>query len=259
MTDIVRLDRRAGAAVLTLNRPERQNALSRELVAELGKAGRELAADDSLRAVILTGEGRKAFCAGADLKERSGMDEAQVLEMLRSYRSELGWLSSFRVPVIAAINGVALGGGLELALACDLRVAVDTALLGLPETSLGIIPGAGGTQYLPGIVGAARAKEMILLGRRLTATEAHGIGLVNHLVDDDADLLTETLNYARPIVEGAPIAQSAALKALRAAELPLEEGLAIELRAYEDCLYSEDRREGLRAFAEKRPPKYTGK
>jgi methylglutaconyl-CoA hydratase len=163
------------------------------------------------------------------------------------------------VPVIAAINGVALGGGLELALACDLRVAVDTALLGLPETTLGIIPGAGGTQYLPRIVGAARAKEMILLGRRLTAPEALGIGLVNHLVDDDADLLTETLNYARPIVEGAPIAQAAALKALRAAELPLDEGLAIELRAYEDCLYSEDRREGLRAFAEKRPPKYTGK
>ena len=259
MTEPLRLERRAGAAVLTLNRPERQNALSRELVAALGQAGRDLARDESVRAVIVTGEGRKAFCAGADLKERSGMDEAEVLAMLRSYRSELGWLSSFRVPVIAALNGVALGGGLELALACDLRVAVDSALLGLPETTLGIIPGAGGTQYLPRIVGAARAKEMILLGRRLTATEAQSIGLVNHLVDDDADLLTETLNYARPIVEGAPLAQAAALKALRAAELPLAEGLAVELRSYEDCLYSEDRREGLRAFAEKRPPKYTGK
>jgi len=259
MTELLRLERRSGAAVLTLNRPERQNALSRELLLALGRAGRELAGDESVRAVVLTGEGNRAFCAGADLKERSGMDEAQVLEMLRLYRTELAWLSSFRVPVIAAINGVALGGGLELALACDLRVAVDSALLGLPETSLGIIPGAGGTQYLPRIVGAARAKEMILLGKRLTAMEALGFGLVNHLVDDDRDLVTETLNYARPIVEGAPIAQAAALTALRAAELPLQEGLAVELRAYEDCLYSEDRREGLRAFAEKRPPNYRGR
>jgi enoyl-CoA hydratase/carnithine racemase len=259
MTSPLRVERRSGAAILTLNRPERQNALSRELVTELGRAGRELFTDAEVRAVILTGEGQRAFCAGADLKERSGMSESEVLAMLALYRSELAWLSSFRAPVIAAINGVALGGGLELALACDLRLAVESARLGLPETSLGIIPGAGGTQHLPRLIGPARARELVLLGRRLTAEEARTIGLVNQVVADDLDLLTEALNYARPILEGAPIAQAAALRALRAAELPLSEGLAVELSAYEECLKSEDRLEGLRAFAEKRPPQYRGR
>ena len=259
MSSPLRIERRSSAAVLTLDRPERQNALSRELIHELGRAGRELDADTSVRAVILTGEGRRAFCAGADLKERSGMSESEVLEMLSLYRSELAWLSSFRAPVIAAINGVALGGGLELALACDLRVAVESARLGLPETTLGIIPGAGGTQHLPRLIGPARARELVLLGKRLTAEEARSIGLVNHVVADDLDLLTEVLIYARPILEGAPIAQAAALRALRAAELPLAQGLAVELDAYERCLKSEDRLEGLRAFAEKRPPQYRGR
>jgi enoyl-CoA hydratase/carnithine racemase len=209
--------------------------------------------------VILTGEGERAFCAGADLKERSGMSEADVLEMLQLYRSELGWLSSFRAPVIAAINGVALGGGLELALLCDFRLAVEGAVLGLPETSLGIIPGAGGTQFLPRLIGAARARELVLLGQRITATEALALGLVNRVVAEGSELLSETLAFARPILEGAPIAQKAALRALRAAELPLEEGLRVELSAYEECLRTEDRLEGLRAFAEKRPPRFTGR
>jgi enoyl-CoA hydratase/carnithine racemase len=179
--------------------------------------------------------------------------------MLALYRTELAWLSSFRAPVVAAINGVALGGGFELALLCDLRVAVESARLGLPETSLGIIPGAGGTQHLPRLVGPARARELVLLGRRLSAEEARSLGLVNQVVADDQDLLTETLTFIRPILEGAPIAQAAALTALRAAELPLADGLAVELAAYEECLKSEDRLEGLRAFAEKRPPVYRGR
>jgi enoyl-CoA hydratase/carnithine racemase len=259
MTDPLRIEFRSGAALLTIDRPSRQNALSRDLLRAFGAARPRLSGDPSVRTIILTGEGQRAFCAGADLKERSGMTEAEVLEMLALYRSELGWLAASDVPVIAAINGVALGGGLELALLCDFRVAVDSAILGLPETSLGIIPGAGGTQFLPRLVGMARAKELVLLGKRLTAAEALSVGLVNRVVPPDGDLLTETLAFARPILEGAPLAQKAALRALRASELPLTEGLAVELAAYEECLRSEDRLEGLRAFAEKRPPRYTGR
>jgi methylglutaconyl-CoA hydratase len=259
MTDGLRVEIRSRAAVLTIDRPDRQNSLSRDLVAAIGAAGRSLVNDPDVRAVILTGEGQRAFCAGADLKERSGMSEDDVLAMLGLYRSELAWLSSFHVPVIAAINGVALGGGLELALACDLRVAVETAVLGLPETTLGIIPGAGGTQLLPRLVGPARARELILLGKRISAAEALSIGLVNHVVPAASDTLAETLAFVHPILEGAPIAQRAALTALRAAESPLSDGLAVELSAYEQCLRSEDRLEGLRAFAEKRKPNYQGR
>jgi 1,4-dihydroxy-2-naphthoyl-CoA synthase len=182
-----------------------------------------------------------------------------VLEQLNLYRSELGWLGSFRVPVIAAINGAALGGGLELALACDLRVAREGAVLGLPETSLGIIPGAGGTQRLPRIVGEAKAKELILLGQRLTAEQALAVGLVSRVIPAADALLEATFAFIRPISEGAPIAQAAALRALRAASLPLEEGLAVELSAYQECLGSEDRREALLAFQEQRPPRFQGR
>jgi enoyl-CoA hydratase/carnithine racemase len=259
MTEPVQLERREGVAIVTLDRETRMNALSREMVLALGRVGRELALESGLRAVLLTGRGRRAFCAGADLKERIGMSDAQVLELLRLYRSELGWLGEFQVPVVAAINGAALGGGLELALACDLRVAHEGAVLGLPETSLGIIPGAGGTQRLPRLIGEAKAKELILLGQRLSAAEALTVGLVHRVVPASEPLLDAALAFMRPISEGAPLAQSAALRALRAAELPLEQGLAVELAAYETCLGSEDRREALLAFQEKRPPRFRGR
>lgn len=259
MSDGVTLEHQAGVAVVTLDRPQRMNALSRDMVLALGRVGRELTALNSVRAVVLTGAGDRAFCAGADLKERLGMNDAQVLEQLALYRSELGWLGDFRVPVVAAINGVALGGGLELALACDLRVAHEGALLGLPETTLGIIPGAGGTQRLPRLIGEARAKELILLGQRLSAEHALAIGLVNRVVPKSEALLDATLSFIRPISEGAPLAQAAALRALRAASLPLEQGLAVEFAAYQECLASEDRREALLAFQERRPPRFQGR
>lgn len=259
MSDELLVERHQGAAVLVLNRPLRANALSRSLVLALGRAGRELSADSSVRAVVLTGAGERAFCAGADLTERLTMTEAEVRDLLLLYRRELAWLGNFRAPVTAAIQGVTLGGGLELALACDLRVAAASATFGLPETSLAIIPGAGGTQRLPRIVGAARAREMILLGRRVAAEEALRIGLIHRICPTDTTLLEDTLAYIRPILEGAPLAQEAALRALRAAELPLEQGLAAELAAYEACLVSEDRREALLAFQEKRPPKFQGR
>jgi enoyl-CoA hydratase/carnithine racemase len=259
MSQVVELERLNGVALVRLNRPERMNALSRAMVEALGRVGRELDADSDVRVVVLTGAGEKAFCAGADLKERAGMSEPQVLEQLALYRSELAWLGNFRAPVVAAINGVALGGGLELALSCDLRVARAGAVLGLPETSLGIIPGAGGTQRLPRLVGEAKAKELILLGTRLSAEQALSVGLVNCVVPAEKSLLDETLDFIRPIVEGAPIAQRAALRALRAASLPLDQGLAVELSAYEECLVSEDRREALLAFQERRPPRFQGR
>jgi len=259
MSGEVLVERRGPIAWLTLNREARMNALSRATVEQLGELGGSLVADTTVRAIVLTGAGEHAFCAGADLKERLGMNEEQVLELLALYRTELGWLLDAPMPTLAAINGSALGGGLELALACDFRIARQGVQLGLPETSLGIIPGAGGTQRLPRIVGEAKAKELILLGRRIDAAEALALNLVHRVCPQDEDFQSYVSSFLAPIAEGAPIAQRAALRALRAAELPLAQGLAAELRAYEECLRSEDRREALLAFQEKRPPRFTGR
>jgi len=259
MSREVLLERRGPIAWLTLNRESRMNALSRATVEQLGELGGALVADTTVRAIVLTGAGQRAFCAGADLKERLGMSEEQVLELLALYRTELGWLLDAPMPTLAAINGTALGGGLELALACDFRIAREGVQLGLPETSLGIIPGAGGTQRLPRIVGEAKAKELILLGRRIDAAEALALNLVHRVCPQSEDFQGYVSSFLAPISEGAPIAQRAALRALRAAELPLAQGLAAELRAYEECLRSEDRHEALLAFQEKRPPRFTGR
>lgn len=256
----VTLSRSGSAAIVTLNRPDRRNALDRATVRELGRLGRELTVDPGIRAVVLTGAGVRAFCAGADLKEREGMSEADVREMLDLYRTELAWLGAAPFPVIAALNGPALGGGLELALTCDLRTAASHAVLGLPETSLGIVPGAGGTQRLPRLIGVPRALELVLLGRRLSAEEALAWGLVNRVAPPESALLDDTLAWLAPVLEGAPLALRAALDAVRAAtSLPLDAGLDAERHAYEQCLTSEDRREALRAFAEKRNPVFTGR
>jgi methylglutaconyl-CoA hydratase len=256
----VRVERRGPAAVVTLDRPDRRNALDRATVDELGRVGRELGQDPALRCAVLTAAGDRAFCAGADLKEREGMSDEAVRAMLDAYRSQLAWLGSSPFPVVAALNGAALGGGLELALACDLRVAAAHAVLGLPETSLGIIPGAGGTQRLPRLVGYARALELILLGQRLSAAEALSLGLVNRVTPAGTPVLEDALAWLAPLLEGSPIAMRAALEAVRAATaLPLDAGLDAERRAYEACLVSEDRREALRAFAEKRAPVFRGR
>jgi methylglutaconyl-CoA hydratase len=182
-----------------------------------------------------------------------------VRAQLLRYRTDLGWLSTCPVPTVAAINGAALGGGLELALLCDLRAAAPEASFALPETSLGIIPAAGGTQYLPRVVGAAKARELILLGTRIDATEALRIGLVHRVCAPATPVLQDVLSWITPITEGAPLAQRAALRSLRAAErLDLDAGLEFELACYETCLSSEDRLEALAAFAEKRRPVFKG-
>lgn len=256
----VRVERLGSAAIVTIDRPDQRNALARRTVLDLGRAGAELAADDGVRLVVLTGAGDKAFSAGADLKERATMSDDAVREMLGLYRSELAWLENAPFPVVAALNGAALGGGLELALTCDLRIAAAHAVLGLPETSLGIIPAAGGTQRLPRIVGYAKALELVLVGTRLSADEALAIGLVNRVTPAETPVVEDALAWLSPVTHGAPIAQRAALAALRATrENPLHAGLELERRAYEECLASEDRREALRAFAEKRKPIFRGR
>jgi enoyl-CoA hydratase/carnithine racemase len=255
----VSLSTRAAAAIITIGRPDRMNALSHETLVGIGRLAREAIANPAVRAIVLTGAGDKAFCAGADLKERKDMAEDEVRSRLVQYRQEMGVLDHSPKPVVAAINGLALGGGLELALACDLRVAAPTVFLGLPETTLGIIPGAGGTQKLPRIVGEARAKEMILLGRRISATDALAWGLVNRISPAGIAVVEDTLSFIEPITSGAPIAQAAALAAISGSyDLPFAEGLDLELAQYEPCLRSEDRRAALEAFAQKKKPVFRG-
>jgi methylglutaconyl-CoA hydratase len=254
------VEQRGGVVVWTIDRADRANALSRPTLMAFGKLAREAAVNPSVRAIVVTGSGDKAFCAGADLKERQGMTDDDVRVQVQLYRSELGPLDRSPKPVVAAVNGAALGGGLELALCCDLRVAAAHAQIGLPETTLGIIPGAGGTQRLPRIVGEARAKEMILLGRRLTAGEALAWGLVNRVTPAGTNVVDDAIEWIRPIAEGAPIAQAAALEAIdRALDVTLELGLELEKVSYDKTIMSQDRREALAAFAEKRKPRFVGK
>jgi len=257
---VLSVEQRGTIAIWTIQRPDRMNSLSRDLLLAFGRLSREVASNPSVRAVIVTGAGDKAFCAGADLKERRGMSENDIRVQVALYRSELGPLDRCPKPVVAAINGVALGGGLELALVCDLRVAASHAELGLPETSLGIIPGAGGTQRLPRLVGEARAKEMILLARRLSAGEALGWGLVNRVTPAGTSVVDDAVAWLEPVAHGAPVAQAAALEAIdRAFDLPLDLGLELEKVSYDKVLVSEDRREALEAFAGKRKPAFKGR
>jgi methylglutaconyl-CoA hydratase len=254
------VDQRGNVAVWTIARPDRMNALSRATLYAFGKLAREASSNASIRAIVITGAGEKAFCAGADLKERQGMTENDVRVQVELYRSELGAIDRSEKPVVAALNGVAFGGGLELALMCDLRVCAPHVEVGLPETTLGIIPGAGGTQRLPRIVGEARAKEMILLGRRLDAQTALAWGVVNRVSAAGKNVVDDAVEWIAPIANGAPIAQAAALEAIAASfDTPLLQGLVLETHAYGKTLTSQDRLEALKAFAEKRKPAFQGR
>ncbi|HJV46585.1 MAG TPA: enoyl-CoA hydratase [Bacillota bacterium] len=247
-----------GIVLITLNRPEAANALSLQMLKELQEAIETCRFDRSVRCVIITGSGEKAFCAGADLKERAGMDMNQVRKTVSLIRSNINHLETLPQPVIAAVNGVAFGGGTELALACDIRIASETAKFGLTETSLGIIPGAGGTQRLPRLVGKGRAKEIIFTARRIDASEAREIGLVEY-VTPAVSLMSKALDLANQIVRNAPIAVKQAKFAIdKGFEVDLNTGLAIEQNAYEITIPTKDRLEGLQAFKEKRPPLYKG-
>lgn len=253
------VERRGAAALVTLNRPHARNAVSRAMASQLVEALEELDADPRVRAVVITGAGNKAFCAGADLKERATMNDADVRHFLATLGAALTKVESMPKPVIAAINGFALGGGLEFALACDLRLASETATMGLTEVRLAIIPGGGGTQRLPRVVGIAKAKELIYTGRRVPSAEAERIGLVNEVCAPDA-LVDRALAIADEIALGGPLAVAQAKFAIHhGMQTDLQTGLAIERKAYETLIPTTDRVEALAAFREKRPPRFEGK
>ena len=247
-----------GIARLWLNRPDARNALNRPLLEALAARVAALDSRRDLRAVIVSAEGDKAFCAGADLRERMAMNDDETRAFIALIRGTITAIERLSMPVIAALNGIAFGGGLELALACDLRVAQSQAQLGLTEVSVGIIPGAGGTQRLARLIGLGRAKELILTARRIDAQTALSLGIV-HRVVPAAQLMSAADELAREIARNAPLAVRQAKFAMDMGYgLPIDAALMVEWKCYEQILHTFDRKEGLRAFSEKRAPEYRG-
>jgi enoyl-CoA hydratase/carnithine racemase len=252
-----------GILVLTLNRPEAMNCFNFDLLAALSDTIREANFDMSLRCIVITGAGgedpkKASFSTGADLKERRTLSADQVRRFIFTIRNTFTAVEQVRVPVIAAINGFTFGGGMELALACDLRIASSNVIMGLTETSLAIIPGAGGTQRLPRIVGIAKAKELIFTARRIDAKTALEIGLVNRVVEP-AELMPAALELAREIAKNGPIGVAQAKFAMNCGmEASLGVALPLESKAYEVTIPTKDRLEALAAFAEKRKPVFKG-
>jgi enoyl-CoA hydratase/carnithine racemase len=253
------VEKQGGATVLTLNRPEVMNALNFALLNALKEEVESLRFDSQTRAVIVSGAGDRAFCAGADLKERAAMDPVEVKKFIFTIRNLFTAIEQLNKPVIAAVNGIALGGGTELALACDIRVAAEKASMGLTETRLAIIPGAGGTQRLPRLIGLGKAKELIFTGRRVDAAEALQIGLVNSVCRPES-LLEECMKIVAMIEETGPVAVEQAKYAINhGTETDIATGLAIESNAYWVTIPTEDRMEALKAFREKRKPVFKGR
>jgi enoyl-CoA hydratase/carnithine racemase len=259
MTSTVLVEREGHLARLVLNRPEVLNAIDNTLAEELRAACERLAHDDGVWAIILRGAGERAFCAGADLKARREFTPEQWTEQRALLRRMFSQMREVPQPMIAAVHGFALGGGTELAMLCDFVVAADDAVFGLTEVSLGIIPGGGGTQNLPRLIGRNRAKELIFSARRIPAHEARELGLVNHVVPR-AELLAKATALAEEIQKNSPFAVRQAKWAIdRGVDLPFEEGLEREHEAYMRAIASEDRREGIDAFNEKRRPRFSGR
>ena len=241
-----------------LNRPKAMNSLNFEMLNSMKELFEEIHFDPEIRVVIVTGAEERAFCAGADLKERATLSEIQVKKFIFTIRNLFTFIENMNKPVIAAVNGIALGGGTELALASDIRIASESAIMGLTETRLAIIPGAGGTQRLPRLIGRGKAKELIFTGKRISAQEALSIGLVN-AVHPAEKLLEESFKMAQSICETGPIAIQQAKYAINhGMETDLSNGLAIESNAYWITIPTKDRLEGLAAFREKRKPVYKG-
>ncbi len=244
--------------VLGINRPEALNALNSELLKELGSALEQLEADKNLRVLIITGMGEKAFVAGADIKEMENYDSTQALLMATEGQKVFNRIQDFSRPVIAAVNGFALGGGLELALSCDFIMASEKAKLGLPEVSLGLIPGYGGTQRLSRVVGKAWARRLTLTGEMLTAEKAKEIGLVTEVFPAEGLMLAVT-NVATTIASRSPIALRLAKNAINDGfETSLIEGLELEAQNFAKAFSTQDHNEGIRAFLEKRKANFTG-
>jgi len=257
--DSLLIDRRDdGIVIVTINRPDRRNALDRPTLAAGRTFIRDILYDKSVRVLIVTGAGDKAFCAGADLKEREFMTMVEVRQYIQYIRDTFTEIENLPIPVIAAINGITMGGGTELALACDIRIASPNAKIALNETSLGIIPGGGGTIRLPRLVGRGIAKELILTARWVEAEEARSIGLINSIAPA-GKLMDVALDMAKMILNNGPIAITQAKYVInRGLEMPLDKALAIESEGYEVCIPTQDRLEALAAFKEKRKPQFKG-
>jgi enoyl-CoA hydratase/carnithine racemase len=253
----VRLEVDAGIATVTLDRPEALNAISTALARALAATFEPLATRRDLRAVVLAGAGDKGFCAGADLRERSGFDDHGWFVQREVFRRAFGAVRRCPLPTVAAVFGFALGGGCELALACDLVVAADDAVLGLPEVGLGLVPAGGGTQLLVRRVGRSAAKDLVLTGRRVGAAEALRLGLVDRVVPGDS-VRQAAHDLAAEIAANAPTAVRLAKWALDlGADLALEAGLEVEDQAWRRAVLSDDRREGIAAWNERRSPRWT--
>ena len=248
-----------GIAQITVNRPDKLNALSGAVVVELRNAFERVANDAAVRAAIVTGAGEKAFVAGADINELAVLSAVEARETAIRGQQTFRLLETCGKPTVAAVNGFALGGGLELAMACTVRFASDNARLGQPEVKLGIIPGYGGTQRLPRLVGRGRALELLLSGDPITATEAHRIGLVNAVVPQ-AELLAYSRTWLAKVLANGPVATRLAMEAVDVGfDSGLDAGIRFEAAAFGLTAATEDRREGTRAFIEKRKPAFAGK
>lgn len=247
-----------GIATITFNRPKALNALNQALLAELAQALQAVGADEEIRVLVLTGAGEKAFVAGADITELATFGPLQAKGFARAGHDIIGGLQGLSIPVIAAVNGFALGGGSEIALACDFIYAADGARFGLPEITLGIMPGFGGTQRLPRLIGANLAKELMFTGRMITAAEALQIGMVNKVVPA-ASLMEEVLKTAREMAAKGKASLRAVKQAVNSGlNADLATGCHIEIEAFALCMASPDAKEGTRAFLEKRKPNFTG-
>jgi enoyl-CoA hydratase len=254
--DFLKLTTDDGIATLTVHRPDKLNALNAATIREIGQAVASLRADDDVRGILLTGAGEKSFVAGADIAELATMGPISGIGVSREGQDVFRALETLPKPVIAVVNGFALGGGLELALACHLRIASTRARFGLPEVKLGIIPGYGGTVRLPRLVGRGRALEMIMTGEMIDAAEAHRIGLVNRVAEPD-DLTATATDMMRKILANGPIALRLALEAVdRAATTTIEDALLLESNLFGLLASTGDMREGMQAFLDRRPPEF---
>ena len=250
----IKVEKKKEIGIITLNRPEARNALNRKMIQELGDALTELENDLQIRVIIITGN--KDFCAGADIKEMNAIKPEEIESFCRWGHKVFEQLENMGKPVIAAITGFALGGGCELVLACDIRIAGESAKFGQPEVNLGLIPGFGGTQRLSRLVGIGKAKEMILTGEIINAKEAAAIGLVNR-VEKDEELMAKAEEMAQVIAQKAPIAVKMAKKLINENQ-EIIKGLEKEIEFFARCFTTQDRLEGIKAFLEKRKPRFKG-